>query len=210
MRIPWNKIDQDILQGMDPSKVSKKYGVSINTIKSRIFREGLLEKRDLAKESGNLASIVNKISTGKAGSKDLAVIENSIYQINKIAPQLIGDDRRLSITRMCSRCNISKRCTFYRKGEACSISAPVKADTSEDLINIVQSMISLETDRILQAITEEKRGGSIGFNLDLSEAIFNLMKIVKIVRDMSSNTDEIYISAKGPGILSRLFGGVKE
>lgn len=194
-RIPWNKIDVEILSGATAADVANRYEISINSIKSHIKREKLMEKRELSEKTGNLVSILDDV-----GSKAIST------ELKQLLPVLVKSDPRLNFTRRCDACNISKVCSHSSEGAECEISAPIKADTSEDLIHIVQTIVSLETDRILQAIAEEKLTGTIGFNLDISEAQLNLLKMIKLIRDMSDNRDEIVIKARGQGILSKLFG----
>ncbi|MBN1495500.1 MAG: hypothetical protein JXA07_01950 [Spirochaetes bacterium] len=61
----WSEIEMDYLKGMDLEQISGKYGVSINTLKSRIRRGNWKQKKELLKEEVKRGIIEEMIQEGK-------------------------------------------------------------------------------------------------------------------------------------------------
>jgi hypothetical protein len=129
---------------------------------------------------------------------------------------LMSDDRSSLATssqfgsylRTCNSCYLSANCPAFEPDQNCKLSSTPKVDTPEDIQNLINKVIQIQGERVLFASISEKMQNA-GLNPEVSSEMETLTKLMKDAREIASPVggDEVFIKAKGSGVISRLFGG---
>ena len=106
----------------------------------------------------------------------------------------------------CDRCVLQRVCDEYNPGHQCAYEIPVEVRTREQMVRLMQSVIELQTRRVLfSSMVEQSLGGAP--DPVTSAEIDRLGALVKHAADVQSDRFRFTVEASGPGVLSRLFGG---
>lgn len=131
-----------------------------------------------------------------------------MVEAGKMDPTRTGlpsEDDRLEEVLFCDTCNIAGNCPKFQQGMRCQFRFRPQVNSTDGLMNCVQTLLSVQMERVSRgAMFEKIEGGVIDKNL--SGEIQMLMKMIADLRAMMDNRDEVTIHAKGSGILSKLFG----
>ena len=114
-------------------------------------------------------------------------------------------DRRLEMGRYCNTCFLGGKCPNFEPDSTCNISILPEIEKGEDLLDVLKTMLSIQSDRVMMATFMEKvQGGYVDGNV--SKEISMLMGMAKDFKDIIDNRDEVVIKAKGAGVISKIFG----
>lgn len=113
--------------------------------------------------------------------------------------------------RMCSSCFLAAKCPAYEAGANCAYSIPITIRTKDEIASLQNSLLEMQTQRVLFArMAEEIEGGYPDPNL--SQEVDRLQKMIKVKTELEQDSFTLRVEAKGrgggegPGIMSRLFG----
>lgn len=108
----------------------------------------------------------------------------------------------------CDTCFMRERCPLAEPGSACKYSIPVRVRTAGQLAALHDSMIEMQTQRVLMMrMIEQTEGGYVDGNL--SSEIDRLSRLVKTRAEQSKEGFSLKIEASGPsrpGLISGLWG----
>jgi hypothetical protein len=111
--------------------------------------------------------------------------------------------------RACDNCFLATSgCPGFVPGASCAYSIPVEIRSKDQLQSVMQSMVELQTQRVLQARFAEEIAGQeltpeVGKEMD---RLFNSMEKMRDIMD-NRDTVKMTVEARGrSGVLSRLFG----
>jgi len=111
--------------------------------------------------------------------------------------------------RACDNCFLATSgCPGFAPGHSCAYSIPVEIRSKDQLQSVMQSMVELQTQRVLQARFAEEIAGQeltpeVGKEMD---RLFNSMEKMRDIMD-NRDTVKMTVEARGrSGVLSRLFG----
>lgn len=114
--------------------------------------------------------------------------------------------------RECNTCFLSDKCPAYEPGSTCAFNVPVVVKTLEDVKQIQNSLIAIQTQRVMfMQYVEDKEGGYVDANL--TKEIGVLSKLIKSKQDSEEKGFSITMTAKEKGevgMFSRLFGSEAE
>jgi len=115
----------------------------------------------------------------------------------------------LQVGRYCDACAVSDRCPLYRPGEDCSLSQLRPIQSKDDVIAAVSGLLAMQYDRVqFAALVERLQGGYLAKDVTTNMQMF--MDMLLKLKQLSSSNEEITVTAKGSGVISRLFGGLIE
>lgn len=113
----------------------------------------------------------------------------------------------------CNTCHISQLCPKYQADEECAYEIPVEIRTSTQLDALQDTLVEMQTQRVLRAtMFEQVQGGAI--DKGTSEEYDRLQRM--ITKKVENKTDKLNISIQaqsnsgGPGMISRIFGSSVE
>lgn len=114
--------------------------------------------------------------------------------------------------RACNNCFLSAKCPAFEPDASCAFKMPVEIKTKDQLMAVQNSLIEMQTQRVMFArAAEELEGGYPDPNL--SQEIDRLQKIVAKKVELESDSFSVKFEASGrgnpaggAGIMSRLFG----
>jgi len=111
--------------------------------------------------------------------------------------------------RMCSTCFLSAKCPMFLAGSNCAYNIPVTIRTKDQMQALQNSLIDMQTQRVMfMKMAEDLEGGYADPNL--SSELDRLQKMIKIKTELESDSFSVKFEAKGTtgqaGIMSRLFG----
>lgn len=110
--------------------------------------------------------------------------------------------------RQCNACFIAHNCPSYEPGASCAFSIPVEIRTKDQYVRLMDSVIEMQTQRVLfSRFAEETEGGGLDPALSAEEdRLFNLIAKRKDILD-DREVFRMEMEAKGnSGMLSRVFG----
>jgi hypothetical protein len=116
---------------------------------------------------------------------------------------------RSESTRVCDRCFLASKCPQFSPGENCAYDIPVKIKTRDQFKALQDSLLEMQTQRVLfMRFAEEAEGGYADPNL--SAEIDRLEKMVKQKHEIDEGVFSLRMDVKGsgggPGMLARMFG----
>lgn len=115
---------------------------------------------------------------------------------------------RSSSMRQCSSCFLAKKCPAFVEGANCAYDIPVVVKTKTQMAALQNSLIEMQTQRVLFAkMAEDMEGGYPDKNL--SSEIDRLQKLVKTKAELEEDSFTLKVEAKErgkAGMISRLFG----
>lgn len=117
---------------------------------------------------------------------------------------------RSTSQRLCSSCFLAAKCPMFEQGANCAYEIPVVVKTKEQMQALQNSLIEMQTQRVLFGrMAEELEGGYPDPNL--SSEIDRLQKLVKTKTELEQDSFSVKFEAKGTspgqmGLMSRLFG----
>jgi hypothetical protein len=113
----------------------------------------------------------------------------------------------------CSNCYLKKECQFCDlNSNICALKELEKVDTStgEGIINLVQTVLAAQAERVLRFIKIEEMEG--GFpDPSVTNELMTFVSLVEKFKKILTDDDFLVIRAKGKtsiGVLERLFGDV--
>lgn len=116
---------------------------------------------------------------------------------------------RSESTRVCSSCFLANKCPAFDPEANCAYNIPVEIKTRDQFIQMQNSLIEMQAQRVLfMRFAEEQEGGYADPNL--SSEMDRLQKMLKTKHDMEE-TFSVKFEAKGSGdggmgLIGRLFG----
>lgn len=115
---------------------------------------------------------------------------------------------RSESARACNNCYIASRCPAFEPDQGCAFDIPIEVKTRQDLRDISNALVSMQTQRVMFARFAEEKDGDL-VNPNVSQEIDRLSKLIKTRDDMEAEGFSINIQARGQahsGTISRLFG----
>ncbi len=112
--------------------------------------------------------------------------------------------------RKCNNCFLSSACPAYQPDHSCAYSIPVEIKTKDQLQNVMQAMVEIQSQRVFQSrFSEEVSGQELA--AETGREMDRLFEMIKKMRDIMDNRDTLKVSIEGRGsgsggILSKLFG----
>jgi len=111
--------------------------------------------------------------------------------------------------RVCDSCFLSAKCPMFLAGSNCAYNIPVTIRTKDQMQALQNSLIDMQTQRILfMKMAEDLEGGYADPNL--SSELDRLQKMIKVKTELEQDSFSVKFEAKGTngqaGIMSRLFG----
>lgn len=112
--------------------------------------------------------------------------------------------------KRCDNCHLADICPEFQQGASCAFSLPVKITTRDQLVKVMQTVVEVQTQRIMQMrFAEELQGQE--HDKQLGVEMDRLYNHIEKMRDIMDNRDSVSISIEsrgegGGGVLSRLFG----
>lgn len=117
---------------------------------------------------------------------------------------------RSTSQRACSTCFLATKCPMFEAGSNCAYEIPVTIRTKDQMQALQNSLIEMQTQRVLFGrMAEELEGGYPDPNL--SSEVDRLQKLIKVKTELESDSFSVKFEAKGStpgqmGLMSRLFG----
>lgn len=190
---------------------SKGKGKAIRTkLKSKCLDLGL--DHDALMLDDNETVLLWTLSQWDRFAKDSDKISGYWDQKKEIAVmpkrELATPTSSVGYLRTCNTCFLSAQCPAFEEDADCKISSTPKVDTPEDIQNLLNLVIQVQSDRVLFGAFAEKVQNA-GINPEVSKELETLTKLMKDAKEIVSPVggDEVLIKAKGSGVISRLFGG---
>jgi hypothetical protein len=110
--------------------------------------------------------------------------------------------------RVCSSCYVASSCPAFQPEAECAYRLPIQLRTRDELLTFLHGTIEMQAQRVMFGrFVEELEGGYPDVNL--SNEIDRLVKLVKELRDIEDNRDSLKINVEaraGAGMISRIFG----
>lgn len=117
----------------------------------------------------------------------------------------LAQDERVRESLFCDTCYIAGKCPKFMEGQRCGYAFSVEMDSPSKMLTALQTLLTLQSDRVIRASHFEKVESGV-IDKNLSGEIKMLMDMFSLVHSMASNKEEIKITAKGSGIIAKLFG----
>ena len=116
---------------------------------------------------------------------------------------------RSASMRICDTCFLKDKCPGFKPNANCLYNIPVELKTKDQYRALQDSLIEMQTQRVLfMKMAEDMEGGYADPNL--SNEVDRLQKLIAAKHDMESESFSLNIQAKGSsgqaGMISRLFG----
>lgn len=115
----------------------------------------------------------------------------------------------------CSKCYLRKECKFADlESDECALKSLENVDTStgEGIINLVQTVLAAQAERVLRFIKIEEMEG--GFpDPSVTNELMTFVALVEKFKKILTDDDFLVIRAKGKtsmGVLERLFSDIKD
>jgi hypothetical protein len=123
----------------------------------------------------------------------------------RIVPLLTA---RSASMRQCRSCFLAKKCPAFDEASNCAYDMPVEIKSRDQLLALQNTLIEMQTQRIMfMRMAEDLEGGYADPNL--SSEMDRLQKLVKTKHEMEQEGFSLKIEARGngqAGMISRLFG----
>lgn len=129
------------------------------------------------------------------------------------APSIM--DETLQVPKVCEYCYLQDKCNYFQEDAECYFRQDVNIESPQDMIELLKKMIEMQGERVLFGrFIEQTEGGYMDKNL--SEEMSRLMELMKDLKQLSTEQDEISIKVSGKnavesanqsGVLSQIFGG---
>jgi len=222
----------DILRKKFKSKIEKKYKEEIEeTIGDKFDWEGF--KNGLARPCNIINAFMWKKWTdwykyqcknaywlspedikeakklGNKGVKASMKRDNEIVEVKSEViekkPKVPVLDERIVEKISCNTCYLDENCPRYKEGSLCGYDFTFKIEGSSDLLNLVKTVIEIEAQRTFHAVHIEKSDGGV-LDPNVTDQLRTLMDMAQTLKNMGDNRDEVFIRAKGKGILREIFG----
>jgi hypothetical protein len=113
---------------------------------------------------------------------------------------------------LCDRCFLKQRCPFYREGERCKLKFRPDIKDSNDLKEMLMSVIKFQAERVVRALMFEAIDGGLPSEITGTE-IDRFMEVLKTCKLILGAKEEVVIKAeggKGIKLLQELFGIKKD
>lgn len=146
-------------------------------------------------------AIVRKDNAGviNAESRGIAILDKP------------SDDTRLNESTYCDSCFINQKCPQYKAGNKCVFPVVGKLDTAEKMLDAFQSVVGLQTERIMRASLFEKLETGV-LDKQITSDMGMLMKMFLTMKKLQEENDSIIIHAKGnkptESIVQKIFGDI--
>lgn len=116
---------------------------------------------------------------------------------------------RSASQRICDTCFLKDKCPAFKPNANCAYNIPVEIKTKEQQRALQDSLIEMQTQRVLfMKMAEDMEGGYADPNL--SNEVDRLQKLMSAKHDMEQDSFSVKFEAKGTpggaGMISRLFG----
>lgn len=108
----------------------------------------------------------------------------------------------------CADCNISDRCPLYDETLQCRLPF-IRVSEVSDFSNVIRYLFTLQQKRVTIAALQESADGGI-LDERLSSEMDRMMRMMSELKEMMNPTETIRIEAKGKGVISKLFGSLKD
>lgn len=119
----------------------------------------------------------------------------------------VGQDPRQELGRLCNLCFIRDKCPTYERDATCNLSFRPELRSKGALAQFLKQMLEFGGDRVMQAMFIERVQGGY---LDevVSKELVRYVDLCSKVKDLFDPQDEVTITAKGSGAISKLFGSM--
>ena len=126
---------------------------------------------------------------------------------SKSKTELASPASSVGYLRTCNSCFLSAQCPAFEPDTNCKITTTPKVDTPDDVQNLLNLIVQVQSERVLFGAFAEKVQNA-GINPEVSRELETLTKLMKDAKEIASPVggDEVFIKAKGSGVISRLFG----
>lgn len=134
---------------------------------------------------------------------------------SKTSELVVGSTKSLASTpsaigysRSCNSCFLSSQCPMYEPDFDCRVTTVQSVSTPDDMQGLLNKVIQIQGDRVMFSAFAE-RVQNAGINPEVSKELETLTKLMKDAKEITSPVggDEVFIKAKGSGVISKLFGG---
>lgn len=114
----------------------------------------------------------------------------------------------IGYSRSCNSCFLSSQCPLFEPDLDCRVTTIQSVSTPDDMQGLLNKVIQIQGDRVLFSAFAE-RVQNAGINPEVSKELETLTKLMKDAKEITSpvGSDEVFIKAKGSGVISKLFGG---
>lgn len=114
----------------------------------------------------------------------------------------------IGYSRSCNSCFLSSQCPLYEPDLDCRVTTVQSVSSPDDMQGLLNKVIQIQGDRVLFSAFAE-RVQNAGINPEVSKELETLTKLMKDAKEITSpvGSDEVFIKAKGSGVISKLFGG---
>lgn len=112
--------------------------------------------------------------------------------------------------RICDTCFLASKCPMFEENSTCAYDIPVQVETKEQMHSLMNTLVSMQTQRVLfMKMAEDAEGGYADPNL--SSEIDRLGKLIEKKHNIEQEGFSLTISAKQQGQMSmvdRIFGDI--
>ena len=108
--------------------------------------------------------------------------------------------------RYCSTCYLASKCPVYEKDTTCTMMANVSITNTTGLRDALGMLLEKQTERALFAMLAERVLG-VGADPLVSAELERTFDLALKTKKVFDDRDEVTVTAKGTGLISRLFGG---
>ena len=112
----------------------------------------------------------------------------------------------------CNECYIGEKCPKFLEDERCAYKLGTRFENPDDMKTMLQKIINLQYGRVMRGKLIEESDGGVPDKV-LSQEINLLMSLVKDIKALTDNRDELVIKAKGApgtGIFAQIFGDLNK
>jgi len=111
-----------------------------------------------------------------------------------------------SIALFCDHCYARDRCPEFKPGQECVFQkGGPKVETGTEIRQAILNLLAVQIQRINQARNIENLDGGYPDG-SLSAEMDRFLEMVRTLRDISDTRDSLTVQARGPGIITRIFG----
>ena len=132
----------------------------------------------------------------------LATVRHDYNTPTKTANEALA----LTVGRFCNTCVLQDRCPLYKADTTCAVVQRASVRNAQELQDVVSALIELQLGRVQFAVFAERLTGTV-LDASTSKEVKEAIKLIERGKNVFDNRDTVTVTAKGDGILSRLFAG---
>jgi hypothetical protein len=104
---------------------------------------------------------------------------------------------------------VADKCPVYRAGGECTLSQLRPIESRSDVVLAVQNLLAMQFDRVQFASMVERLNGGF-LTKDVNQAMSMFMDMLLALKELGSTQEQVTITAKAPGVISKFFGSIIE